>query len=195
MDKIKKQLEFLIEIDKLKEIFRQSILVNSRRNENDAEHSWHLCMYAVILREYAPKELDIARVLKMLLIHDVVEIYAGDTYLYDVEANKTKADRERAAADKIYNMLPLEQGNELKELWYEFERCDTIESQYANSLDRLQPVILNYMSQGERWLEHKVHKSDVIERGYRLMNYAPKKIKDVFLKILDDSVKKGYLLP
>lgn len=195
MDKIKKQLEFLIEIDKLKEIFRQSILVNSRRNENDAEHSWHLCMYAVILREYAPKELDIARVLKMLLIHDVVEIYAGDTYLYDVEANKTKADRERAAADKIYNMLPLEQGNELKELWYEFERCDTIESQYANSLDRLQPVILNYMSQGERWLEHKVHKSDVIERGYRLMNYAPKEIKDVFLKILDDSVKKGYLLP
>lgn len=195
MDKIKKQLEFLIEIDKLKEIFRQSILVNSRRNENDAEHSWHLCMYAVVLSEYAPKELNIARVLKMLLIHDVVEIYAGDTYLYDAEANKTKAVREQAAADKIYSLLPTEQGNELKELWYEFERCDTIESKYANSLDRLQPVILNYMSQGERWLEHKVHKADVIERGYRLMNYAPQEIKEVFLKILDDSVEKGYLLP
>lgn len=195
MDKIKKQLEFLIEIDKLKEIFRQSLLVNSQRRENDGEHSWHLCMYAVVLQEYAPENTDILKVLKILLMHDLVEIYAGDTYLYDVEANKTKAVREQAAAQKIYGLLPEEQGKEFKELWYEFEACESIESQFANSLDRLQPVMLNYLSQGKKWLENGVHKNDVIQRANRLMDYGAPQIKEVFLKILDDSVKKGYLLP
>lgn len=195
MDELKNCIEFLIETDKLKEIFRQSLLVNSKRNENDAEHSWHLCMFAVVLSDYAPENTDMLKVIKMLLVHDIVEIYAGDTYLYDVEANKTKAAREQAAAEKIYGMLKGEKGEELKALWQEFERCDTGESQFANCLDRLQPVLLNYLSKGEKWLENRVHRDDVKERAYRLMNYGNPKIVELFTKILDDSVEKGYLLP
>lgn len=194
MDKLKKQMAFLIEIDKLKSIFRQSILADGSRFENDAEHSWHLCMYAIILEEYAPEGVDMLKVLKMALIHDLVEIYAGDTYLYDVEGNKTKADREMKAADKLYSSLD-KQGAELMALWEEFDLCETPEAKFANCLDRLQPIMLNYLTKGKMWLKNGVHKSDVLERGYRLVNYGHPAIVEFLNNLLDESVEKGYLLP
>lgn len=194
MDKLKKQMAFLIEIDKLKSIFRQSILADGSRFENDAEHSWHLCMYAIILEEYAPEGVDMLKVLKMALIHDLVEIYAGDTYLYDVEGNKTKADREMKAADKLYSSLD-KQGAELRALWEEFDLCETPEAKFANCLDRLQPIMLNYLTKGKMWLKNGVHKSDVLERGYRLVNYGHPAIVEFLNNLLDESVEKGYLLP
>lgn len=194
MDKLKKQMAFLIEIDKLKSIFRQSILADGSRFENDAEHSWHLCMYAIILEEYAPEGVDMLKVLKMALIHDLVEIYAGDTYLYDVEGNKTKADREMKAADKLYSSLD-KQGAELRALWEEFDLCETPEAKFANCLDRLQPIMLSYLTKGKMWLKNGVHKSDVLERGYRLVNYGHPAIVEFLNNLLDESVEKGYLLP
>lgn len=194
MDKLKKQMAFLVEIDRLKSIFRQSILADGSRFENDAEHSWHLCMYAIILGEYAPEGVDMLKVLKMALIHDLVEIYAGDTYLYDVEGNKTKADRETKAADKLYSSLD-KQGAELRDLWEEFELCETPEAKFANCLDRLQPIMLNYLTKGKMWLKNEVHKSDVLERGYRLVNYGHPAIVEFLNNLLDESVEKGYLLP
>ncbi len=194
MDKLKRQMEFLVEIDKMKNVFRQSLLWDSSRHENDAEHSWHLCMYAIVLEEYANPGTDMLKVLKMVLIHDLVEIYAGDTYLYDVEGNKTKADREKKAADKIYSLLG-ERGAELRALWEEFDACQTKEAKFANGLDRLQPIMLNYLTKGKMWLEHKVHKADVLERGYRLVNYGHPKLVEFLNNILDESVEKGYLLP
>ena len=156
MDKLKKQMDFLMEIDKLKNIFRQSLLSVDNRRENDAEHSWHLCMYAVVLEEYAPEGTDLLRAIKMMLVHDLVEIYAGDTYLYDVKGNETK---------------------------------------FANSLDRLQPIMLNYITRGEKWLVNHVTKAQVIERGSKLTKDAHPALRKFVLDILDESVEKGYLLP
>ena len=162
MDKLKKQMDFLMEIDKLKNIFRQSLLSVDNRRENDAEHSWHLCMYAVVLEEYAPEGTDLLRAIKMMLVHDLVEIYAGDTYLYDVKGNETKAQRESEAAEKLYAILDKEQCEELKGYWLEFERNDTPEAKFANSLDRLQPIMLNYITRGEKWHVNNVTKAQVI---------------------------------
>lgn len=194
MDKLKKQIDFLVEIDKMKGIYRQSLLADGSRHETDAEHSWHLCMYALVLEEYAEPGTDMLKVLKMALVHDLVEIYAGDTYLYDVEGNKTKADREKKAADRLYSMLG-EQGAELRAAWEEFDLCETKEAKFANCFDRLQPIMLNYLTKGEMWLKNGVHKGDVLERGYRLVNYGHPKIVEFLEKLLDECVEKGYLLP
>lgn len=194
MDKLKKQMDFLVEIDKMKGIYRQSLLADGTRHETDAEHSWHLCMYALVLEEYAEKGTDMLKVLKMVLVHDLVEIYAGDTYLYDKEGNKTKADREKKAADKLYAMLD-EQGADLRSAWEEFELCQSKEAKFANCFDRLQPIMLNYLTKGEMWLKNGVHKSDVLERGYRLVNYGHPKIVKFLENLLDECVEKGYLLP
>lgn len=192
MDKLKKQMEFLIEIDKLKSVFRQSLIPEDRRNENDAEHSWHMCMYAIVLQEYAPENIDMLKCLKMLLIHDLVEIYAGDTYLYDEKGYKDKAERETKAADRLYGLLG-EQGNELKALWYEFESCETEESIFANAIDRLQPILLNYLTQGEQWKKHNVNISQVIEKGKWKTRKVDEKIRQYVLNLLNDAVDKGYL--
>ncbi len=196
MDKFKKQMDFLIEISKMKSIYRQSVYYENGeiKRENDAEHSWHMCMYALILEEYAPKGTDISKCIKMMLIHDLVEIYAGDTYLYDEKGNADKAEREKAAADKLYAMLD-EQGEELKDLWYEFEANESIESQFANTLDRLQPLLLNYLTQGYKWKENKVHISQVIEKGKWETRKVDERIKTFVMNLLEDSVKKGWLLP
>ena len=143
-------MDFLIEINKLKSIFRQSLLPEDGRNENDAEHSWHICMYAIILAEYAPSDIDMLKCIKMLLIHDLVEIYAGDTYLYDDKGNEDKEIRENNAAEKLYSMIE-EQGEELRDLWLEFDRCESEEAIFANTLDRIQPLLLNYLTEGKLW--------------------------------------------
>ncbi|MCD7778280.1 MAG: HD domain-containing protein [Clostridiales bacterium] len=191
MEKFEKQMEFLIEAEKLKNIIRQSPLPFNRK-ENDAEHSWSLCLYAVVLSEYAEEGTDILRCLKMLLIHDMVEIYAGDTYLYDEEANKDREQRELAAADKIFSPLG-KQGEELKTLWLEFEANKSKESRFANIMDRFQPVILNYLSHGSAWQEHNVNSRQVLEMGKEKVMKGHENIKNYYLNIINDAVEKGWL--
>lgn len=156
MERLKKQMEFIIEVDKLKDIIRQTNLTNGERKENDAEHSWHLALMAVFLSEYAKEPVDVLQVIKMVLIHDLVEIDAGDTYLYDEAGNGTKAAREQKAAERIFNILPGDQAEELFQLWQEFEDRKTLESKFANTLDRIQPVLLNDATEGRAWREHDV---------------------------------------
>lgn len=156
MERLKKQMEFIIEVDKLKDIIRQTNLTNGERKENDAEHSWHLALMAVFLSEYAKEPVDVLQVIKMVLIHDLVEIDAGDTYLYDEAGNGTKAAREQKAAERIFNILPVDQAEELFQLWQEFEDRKTPESKFANTLDRIQPVLLNDATEGRAWREHDV---------------------------------------
>ena len=156
MERLKKQMEFIIEVDKLKDIIRQTNLTNGERKENDAEHSWHLALMAVFLSEYAKEPVDVLQVIKMVLIHDLVEIDAGDTYLYDEAGNGTKAAREQKAAERIFNILPGDQAEELFQLWQEFEERKTPESKFANTLDRIQPVLLNDATEGRAWREHDV---------------------------------------
>ena len=156
MERLKKQMEFIIEVDKLKDIIRQTNLTNGERKENDAEHSWHLALMAVFLSEYAKEPVDVLQVIKMVLIHDLVEIDAGDTYLYDEAGNGTKAARVQKAAERIFNILPGDQAEELFQLWQEFEDRKTPESKFANTLDRIQPVLLNDATEGRAWREHDV---------------------------------------
>lgn len=156
MERLRKQMEFIIEVDKLKDIIRQTNLTNGERKENDAEHSWHLALMAVFLSEYSKEPVDVLQVIKMVLIHDLVEIDAGDTYLYDEAGNGTKAVREQKAAERIFNILPQDQAEELFGLWREFEDRKTPESKFANTLDRIQPVLLNDATEGRAWREHDV---------------------------------------
>lgn len=195
MERLKRQMNFLIEIDKVKNIFRQSLISDKSRNENDAEHSWHMAMYALILEEYAPKGTDILKVIKMALIHDIVEIYAGDTFLYDEEFTKSKEKREKEAAEKIYSLLPDEQGREIKSLWEEFEKKQTKEAIFCSTIDRVQPIILNYLTEGGTWKKHNVKKDMVLKKGYLIFEKADERLKQYVLNIIDESVKLGYLLP
>lgn len=165
MDRLQKQIEFIIEVDKLKDIIRQTHLTNGERKENDAEHSWHLSLMAVFLSEYSKEPVDVLQVIKMVLIHDLVEIDAGDTYLYDEEGNGTKAAREQKAAERIFNILPKDQAEELFKLWNEFEERRTPESKFANTLDRIQPILLNDATQGRAWREHDVCIDQILSKN------------------------------
>ena len=174
MERLQQQMEFIQEVDKLKKIGRQSYLTDSSRKENDAEHSWHLALMAILLSEYAPKEVDVLRVVSMVLIHDLVEIDAGDTYAYDTEGNKTKRQREEKAADRIFNILPEDQAKKVRDLWEEFEDNETPEANFAHALDRTQPIMLNHASEGKAWKEHGVVLSQIMERNVNISKGAPK---------------------
>lgn len=163
--RLKKQLDFVLEMDKLKYIERQSYVVDGSRHENDSEHSWHLALMAMLLSEYANEEVDVLRVIKMVLIHDAVEIDAGDTYAYDDAGNATKRQREEQAADRIFNLLPEDQAKEMRAIWEEFEAAETPEAKFANALDRVQPIMLNDITDGRAWREHGVAASQVINRN------------------------------
>ena len=165
MTRLEKQLSFIIEIDKVKNIFRQTYLSDKNRKENDAEHSWHIALMALLLKEYAEESVDVLKVMTMVLIHDLVEIDAGDTYAYDEAGNQTKRQRELAAAERIFGILPEDQGKYLRELWDEFEAYETAESKYAHLLDNLQPLLLNDAADGIAWLEHGVKKSQIYKRN------------------------------
>ena len=195
MDKLKKQMDFLIEIDKLKNIFRKSFISDKSRRENDAEHSWHMAMYAMVLEEYAPKGTDILKVIKMALLHDIIEVYAGDTFLFDEEMIKSKEKREKEAAEKIYSILPEEQCMEMKALWEEFEEKQTNEAIFCAALDGVQPIMLNYLTEGGTWKEYNIKKYLVLKKGHFVFEKSHPKIKEFMLNILEESVKKGYLLP
>lgn len=164
-DRLKKQLDFVLEMDKLKYIGRQSYVADGSRHENDSEHSWHLALMAMILSEYANEAVNILHVIKMVLIHDAVEIDAGDTYAYDIEANATKREREEKAADRLFHILPEDQAREMRDIWEEFEAGVTPEAKFANALDRVQPIMLNDITGGKAWKEHEVAASQVIMRN------------------------------
>ena len=158
------QIRFLIEMDKMKNIYRQTYVLSEDRHENDAEHAWHLAMLAIVLHEYANEKVDLTKVLKTVLIHDVVEIDAGDTYAYDTAGYASKAEREQKAADRLFGLLPADQRDEMRVLWEEFEAGSTPEARFAASLDKIQPLMLNYSKQGKSWAEHGVIAEQVRDR-------------------------------
>ena len=164
-ERFEKQLAFIREIDKEKMIGRQSYLTDGKTLENDAEHAWHMAIMTVLLKEYANEEIDVLKTVTMLLIHDLVEVYAGDTYAYDEEGKKTQAEREAKAADRIYSILPEDQGGYLKSLWLEFEEQKTPEAKFARTMDCFQPLILNDATNGRAWKEHGVKRSWVMRRN------------------------------
>ncbi len=193
MDRLEKQLQFIITADGAKNIFRRTTLADGSRRENDAEHSWHLALMAMLLEEYAGEAgVDIGRVMKMAIIHDLVEIYAGDTFAYDEVGNATKAQRENEAADKLFGSLPEEQGKELRELWEEFDAMETKDAAFAAGLDRLQPLLNNYMTKGASWARDQVDSSKVFKRVEILKRSAPQLWKAAEF-IINDSIEKGYL--
>ncbi len=163
--RLQKQLAFTLELDKLKKIERQSYLSDSSRHENDSEHSWHLALMAMLFAEYANEPVDVLRVMKMVIIHDAVEIDAGDTYAYDTSGNATKREREEKAADRIFNILPEDQAKQMRALWEEFEAGETAEAKFANALDRVQPVMLNDITDGRAWREHQIAAEQVLARN------------------------------
>ncbi len=159
-----KQLKFITEIDRMKHIERRTLLVDGSRRENDAEHSWHIAVMALLLRDYAAPQVDADRAARMCLVHDLIEIYAGDTFAYDVAANEDKAARERESADRLFSLLPDGQGAELRALWEEFDAEQTPDAQYAAAMDHLQPFIHNVMTSGHTWKEGHVTREQVYAR-------------------------------
>lgn len=168
LERLEKQIRFIVEIDKVKNIFRQTYLADAGRKENDAEHSWHIALMAYLLQEYAEKPVDVSKVMLMVLIHDLVEIDAGDTYAYDDAGAETKRAREEAAADRIFGLLPEDQGQYFRELWEEFEAYESPEGKYAHLLDNFQPLLLNDASGGLSWQEHQVRKSQIYKRNEKI---------------------------
>ena len=168
LKRLEKQIQFIVEIDKVKNIFRQNYLADGERKENDAEHSWHIALMAYLLQEYSEKPVDVSKVMLMVLIHDLVEIDAGDTYAYDAAGAETKRQREEAAADRIFGLLPEDQGKYFRELWEEFEAYETPEGKYAHLLDNFQPLLLNDVSGGLSWKEHQVKKSQIYKRNEKI---------------------------
>ena len=168
LERLEKQIQFIVEIDKVKNIYRQNYLADGERKENDAEHSWHIALMAYLLQEYSEKPIDVSKVMLMVLIHDLVEIDAGDTYAYDAAGAETKRQREEAAADRIFGLLPEDQGRFFRELWEEFEAYETPEGKYAHLLDNFQPLLLNDVSGGLSWKEHQVKKSQIYKRNEKI---------------------------
>ena len=192
-DKLKRQLQFLSEADKMKSVLRQTLLSDKSREETDAEHSWHFALMAMTLFEYAGFEgVDINRVIKMALVHDLVEIYAGDTFAYDIKGNESKERREYEAADKLFSMLPGGQANEYRSLWEEFDGMETPDAMYASAVDRLQPFLSNYLTEGHTWLKHGVSVDQVYKRMAPVKTALPK-LWEFVEYVIQDSCKKGYL--
>ena len=190
--RLEQQIAFCREIDKEKFIGRQTWLTGATRKENDAEHSWHLAILAFMLEEYAAEPIDTLKVIKMVLLHDVVEIDAGDTYLYDEEGYKSKAEREEKAAQRIFGLLPDDQRDEYYALWREFEDDITYESRFASILDRMQPLLLNYTKGGIAWKEHGVHKEQVLSRNRPYFD-ASHELAEVIESVIEDAAAKGWL--
>ena len=192
-ERIRKQIEFILEIDKLKQVFRQSRITDGTREENDAEHSWHLAVMAILLAEYANEPgLDILKIIKMLLIHDIVEIDAGDTFIYDTLNNQHKHQREQQAAARIFGMLPQDQQLEFQLLWEEFESRETTEAIFAAALDRMQPLLLNYKTQGHTWKKFGIRYQNVLEKNKHIKE-GSEVLWEYFQTLLQECLQKGYL--
>ena len=193
-ERARKQLGFLVEIDQLKTIFRQNLLVDGSRRENDAEHSWSLAVMTFLLAEYAEAEVDVTRVMKMVLLHDLVEIDAGDTFAYDAVGYQDKEARELAAAERIFSLLPDDQAKEFRALWDEFEAMSTPSALYAAALDRMQPLINNYLTDGHTWKLHHVTPEQIFVRMDPIRRATPALWPLVEL-IVKDSLEKGFIPP
>ena len=191
-ERLKKQLDFALEIDKEKNIFRQTHLSGHGRNENDAEHAWHMAIMAYLLKEYSNEPVDIGKVMLMCLIHDIVEIDAGDTYAYDAENLKTQKAREDAAKERIFSILPEEQKEELIKLFDEFEAYETAESKFAHVMDNLQPLILNNSNGGSDWREHGVTAKQVYGRQNKT-KLGSERLYEVTDKLIQENINKGNI--
>lgn len=191
-ERFKQQLSFILEIDKEKNILRQTHLSGHGRQENDSEHAWHLAVMTYLLAEYANEPFDVARTMLMVLIHDLVEIDAGDTYAYDAQAKKTEKEREQKAADRIFGLLPPDQGQTLREIWDEFETCETPEALFAHVMDNLQPLLLNDSNGGADWAAHGIRRSQPEQRNRRTPEGSGE-IWEYMKEVLDKNLKKGSL--
>ncbi len=193
-ERIKKQLEFALEIDKEKNVFRQTSLSGKGRKENDAEHAWHMAIMAYLLREYSNEEINMEKTMMMCLIHDIVEIDAGDTYAYDEEGKKTQKERENAAKERIFSILPEDQKEDLTALFEEFEEGVTPEARFARAMDNIQPLMLNDSNDGGDWREHGVSAKDVYTR-HEMTKLGSEEIYEVSDEIIQKNIKKGNLIP
>ncbi len=193
LDRLQKQLNFILEIDKEKEIYRQTHIKGYKRQENDAEHAWHMAIMIYLLREYANEDFDIAKAMVMALIHDIVEIDAGDTYAYDTKNLATQSEREQKAADRIFGMLPDDQKEQMKVLFYEFEEGKTPEAKFAKVMDNFQPLLLNDSNNGKDWRVHQIKKTQVINRQKKSQP-GSNDIWEYTSKLIENNVKKGNLI-
>ncbi len=193
MTRLEQQIAFIVEIDKVKNVFRQTPLTDKNRKENDAEHSWHIALMALLLKEYAEEEVDVLKVMTMVLIHDLVEIDAGDTYAYDEIGARTKREREVKSAERIFGILPEDQGSYFRALWDEFEEYETADAKYAHLLDNFQPLLLNDAAGGISWREHEVQKAQIYKRNEKIEETSEtiwKKMQEV----IDRNIKNGNIL-
>ncbi len=193
INRLQQQMGFLLEIDKLKNILRQTYITNGSRQENDAEHSWHLAMMALTLEEYAnEKNINLLHVIKMLLIHDLVEIDAGDTFAYDEKGHEDKQEREEEAANRIFSILPDDQAEGLYSLWREFEDRETPEARFAAALDRLHPMLLNHQAKGLTWKKFDIRKEQVLSRNKTIAE-GSEDLWEYAQAVIEDAVENGYL--
>ena len=193
-ERLRGQIEFVREIDKLKTVLRRTTLMDGSRSENSAEHSWHLALMALVLSEHSAEQVDLLRVLKMLLVHDLVEIDAGDTFCYDEEAHLDKLEREQRAAERIFRLLPADLSTELRELWDEFEDKVSAEARFATALDRLQPMLHNLSTGGGSWQEHGITRRRVEERNRVIEDGAPD-LWAMARAMLDEAEARGWIDP
>ena len=190
--RLDQQLKFTAEIDKMTGVLRRTLLVDRSRRENDAEHSWHIAVMALLFEEYALEKVDVSRVAMMCVVHDLVEIYAGDTFAYDVKGNEDKQDREAMAADKLFGQLPEEQGKMIRDLWEEFDAMETPDAKYASCLDRIQPFLHNTLTEGHTWSNGKTNRAAVEKRMAIVKEFMPE-VYEWISANLDRAVEKGWL--
>lgn len=193
-EKLQKQIKFAIVIDEMKNVFRRNLIIDGSRRENDAEHSWNLAMLAMLFEEYSTEKVNIEKVLKIALVHDLIEVYAGDTFAYDAKGNEDKLQREIESAEKLFGILDPVQGAEIRALWDEFEAKETPESKYANAIDRIQPLINNYMTNGHTWKEGDVHAPQIYKRMDIIRTTTPS-LWPIVEGIINTSIEIGILKP
>ncbi|EGQ7831496.1 TPA: HD domain-containing protein [Vibrio vulnificus] len=193
MERLNKQLALLMELDKLKSVLRRTRVKSAdKRLENSAEHSWHVALMALLMEEHANEPVNIGRVVKMLLLHDVVEIDAGDTFVYDAVASKQQAEKELAAAQRLFGMLPADQGEELLLLWLEFEAAQTADAKFGKALDRIIPMLLNYHNQGQSWQEHGVTRQQALTVNQKI-DLGSHVLWDKAQEIIEQATQNGWL--
>ena len=195
MERLDQQLKFTAEIDKMTSILRRTMLIDKSRRENDAEHSWHIAVMALLFEEYVSEPVDIGHVVKMCVVHDLIEIYAGDTFAYDVKGNLDKAEREEKAADKLFAILPEEQGAYIRFLWEEFDGMETADSKYAACLDRIQPFFHNTLTEGHTWVESGTTDRAAVEKRMSIVKKFMPSVYPWVEKNIDNAIAKGWLKP
>jgi putative hydrolase of HD superfamily len=192
-NRLQQQIQFIREIDNLKHVLRRTRLFNNSRFENDAEHSWHLAVMAIALLEYSNEPIDLNKVIKMVLVHDIAEIDAGDTFLYDDIRSSATVQKESEGAERIFGLLPEEQKDEFTRIWQEFEKRETPESKFAAAIDRLEPLLQNYFTQGYTWKQHRIHKAQVVNKNEPIISKGSSVLWEFALDLIEKAVSEGYL--